>query len=89
MSKIEDSVCEKILSRAKIGKEKYGTTMERNDLTRLEWLRHTQEEAMDMVVYLEKLISLEERNTESTTTRNWDIRTDTVNFNYSWNDRED
>ena len=89
MSKIEDSVCEKILSRAKIGKEKYGTTMERNDLSRLEWLIHTQEEAMDMVVYLEKLISLEEKNTESTTTRNWDIRTDTINFNYSWNDQGD
>ena len=89
MSKIEDSVCEKILSRAKIGKEKYGTTMERNDLSRLEWLIHTQEEIMDTLVYLEKLISLEEKNTESTTTRNWDIRTDTVNFNYSWNDQGD
>jgi hypothetical protein len=89
MSKIEDSVCDKILSRAKVGKEKYGTTMERNDLSRLEWLIHTQEEIMDTLVYLEKLISLEEKNTESTTTRNWDIRTDTVNFNYSWNDQGD
>ena len=60
MSKIEDSVCEKILSRAKIGKAKYGTTMERTDLSRLDWLRHAQEEAMDMVVYLEKLITLED-----------------------------
>ena len=89
MSKIEDSVCDKILSRAKVGKEKYGTTMERNDLTRLEWLRHTQEEAMDMVVYLEKLISLEESNTESTTTTSWDIPNDTVRFKYSWNDQGD
>tara|TARA_R110002095_G_scaffold170519_1_gene148118 strand:- start:118 stop:306 length:189 start_codon:yes stop_codon:yes gene_type:complete len=60
MSKIEDSVCEKILSRAKVGKAKYGTTMERTDSSRLDWLRHAQEEAMDMVVYLEKLISLED-----------------------------
>ena len=60
MSKIEDSVCEKILSRAKIGKAKYGTTMERTDLSRLEWLIHTQEEVMDTLVYLEKLISLED-----------------------------
>ena len=60
MSKIEDSVCEKILSRAKVGKAKYGTTMERTDLSRLDWLKHAQEEAMDMVVYLEKLISLED-----------------------------
>jgi hypothetical protein len=85
MSKIEDSVCSKILERAKIGKEKYGTTMERNDLSRLEWLIHCQEEAMDMVVYLEKLISLEESNSESSCTTSWDIPNDTVRFNYSWN----
>tara|TARA_R110000851_G_scaffold158340_1_gene301348 strand:- start:47 stop:235 length:189 start_codon:yes stop_codon:yes gene_type:complete len=60
MSKIEDSVCEKILDRAKVGKAKYGTTMERTDLSRLEWLIHTQEEVMDTLVYLEKLISLED-----------------------------
>jgi len=59
MSKIEDSVCSKILDRAKTGKEKYGTTMERTDLSRLEWLIHAQEEAMDLCVYLEKLIDLE------------------------------
>ena len=59
MSKIEDSVCSKILERARVGKSKYGTTMERGDLSRLEWLIHCQEEAMDMVVYLEKLINLE------------------------------
>ena len=59
MSKIEDSVCSKILERAEVGLYKYGTTMERTDLSRLEWLIHTQEEAMDMVVYLEKLINLE------------------------------
>ena len=89
MSKIEDSVCEKILSRAKVGKEKYSTTMERNDLSRLEWLIHCQEEAMDMVVYLEKLISLEGKSPESTTTTSWDIPNDTVRFKYSWNDNED
>ena len=89
MSKIEDSVCNKILSRAKVGKDKYGTTMERNDLSRLEWLIHCQEEAMDMVVYLEKLISLEKSNTESTTTTSWDIPNDTVRFSYSWNEQED
>ena len=89
MSKIEDSVCDKILSRAKVGKEKYGTTMERNDLSRLEWLIHTQEEIMDTLVYLEKLISLEGKNPESTTTTSWDIPNDTVLFKYSWNDHED
>ena len=56
MSKIEDEVCEKIQERAKVGFKKYGTTMERTDLTTTEWLIHAQEEVMDLVVYLQKLI---------------------------------
>ena len=55
MSKIEDSVCKKIQERAKVGKEKYGTTMERDDLTFQEWVTHLQEELMDAIVYIEKL----------------------------------
>ena len=56
MSKIEYRVCTKITQRAALGKEKYGTTMERDDLTPLDWLKHAQEEAMDLAVYLEKLM---------------------------------
>jgi len=56
MSSIENEVVLKILSRSSKGKNKYGVTMERNDLSRLEWLVHAQEEAMDLAVYLEKLI---------------------------------
>jgi hypothetical protein len=55
LSKIEDSVCKKIQERAKVGKEKYGTTMERDDLTFQEWVTHLQEELMDAIVYIEKL----------------------------------
>jgi len=61
MSNIEEQVCFKILKRSEVGKNKYGTTMERNDLTKLEWLKHAQEEAMDLAVYLQKLIELEEK----------------------------
>lgn len=60
MSKIEEEVCFKILKRSEVGKRKYGVTMERQDLSRLEWLKHAQEEAMDLAVYLEKLINEEE-----------------------------
>ena len=56
MSSIEYRVCTKITQRAQVGKEKYGTTMDRKDLTKLQWLKHAQEEAMDLAVYLEKLI---------------------------------
>ena len=61
MSSIEEQVCFKILKRSEVGKNKYGTTMERNDLTKLQWLKHAQEEAMDIAVYLQKLIELEEK----------------------------
>jgi hypothetical protein len=39
----------------KAGIKKYNTTLERNDLSTLEWLQHAQEEAMDFVLYLERL----------------------------------
>jgi hypothetical protein len=38
MSKIEESVITKIRERADIGKNKYGVTMERNDLNIIQWL---------------------------------------------------
>ena len=52
---IEEKVCAKILERAEMGKNKYGTTMERTDLTIQEWLTNAQEEAMDLAIYLEKI----------------------------------
>ncbi len=64
MSRIEDEVMKKIYSRSLVGKEKYGVTMERTDLTTLDWLIHAQEEAMDMAVYLEKLIQLEQKRNQ-------------------------
>lgn len=56
MSRIEDEVCEKIQQRAKVGKAKYGVTMERGDLSLVEWLTHLQEELMDAAVYVQRLI---------------------------------
>ena len=60
MSRIEDEVCKKIKARSDVGKRKYGVTMEEETLTRLEWLIHAEEEAMDLAVYLQKLIEMEE-----------------------------
>lgn len=59
MSEIENRVCEKILGRAEVGVAKYGVTMQDAPLTRKAWLIHAQEEAMDLAVYLQKLIELE------------------------------
>ena len=60
MSEVEDRVIIKIAKRSVAGKRKYGTTMERGDLSKKEWLIHAQEEAMDLAVYLERLIMEEE-----------------------------
>lgn len=56
MSRFEEKVCAKILERAKVGKRKYGVTMEREDLNVQDWLTHLQEELMDAAVYVERLI---------------------------------
>ena len=58
MSSIENKVCIKILDRADVGEKKYGTTMERTDLSTIDWVKHAQEEAMDLAVYLEKILEL-------------------------------
>ena len=55
MSKIEDEVCEEIQARAARGLNKYGVTMEREDLTIVEWLQHALEESLDLAVYLKRL----------------------------------
>jgi len=58
MSQIEERVIDKIRTRAEIGESKYGVTMERGDLSRIEWLNHLQEELLDGAIYIEKLKSL-------------------------------
>ena len=58
MSSVENKVCIKILHRAEVGEKKYGTTMDRTDLSTADWIKHAQEEAMDLAVYLEKILEL-------------------------------
>ena len=49
------SIISQFVERSKIGKEKYGTTLDREDLSILEWIQHAQEEHMDAILYLGKL----------------------------------
>ncbi len=51
-----ESVRLKLLERSQRGILKYGTTTEREDLTESQWLQHAQEEALDLAVYLERLL---------------------------------
>ena len=59
MSIVEDKVCEKIQKRASVGLKKYGVSMEDEQLSRVKWLIHAQQEAMDLAIYLQKLIDIE------------------------------
>lgn len=51
------AVRRKMVIRAERGLSKYGVTTERDDLDTLQWLQHAQDEAMDLAVYLERLMS--------------------------------
>jgi len=55
---IVDSVIDEHIKRAQMGKEKYGQTLDRTDLSVLEYLQHAKEEAMDLALYLEKTIQM-------------------------------
>lgn len=61
-SQMEDSIVKSVIEsfkqRSEIGILKYGKTLDRNDLTFLQWVQHAQEELMDAILYLEKLKKL-------------------------------
>jgi hypothetical protein len=60
------SVINKFAERSEIGLIKYGTTLERKDLSLIDWLNHLQEELMDATLYCEKLKQIaNEPNTTS------------------------
>lgn len=52
---IVESVINQFKQRSESGINKYGTTLDRNDLSTLEWIEHAKQEAMDFILYLEKL----------------------------------
>jgi hypothetical protein len=49
------SIVNKFLQRSSVGKQKYGTDLDRKDLSTFDWINHAQEELMDGILYLEKL----------------------------------
>ena len=52
-------IVERFRSRSINGYETYGKTLDRTDLSKLDWLNHLQEELMDSVLYIEKLKTIE------------------------------
>lgn len=55
MDSIVTAVIQKFQQRAELGQKKYGTNLDRKDLSVLDWIQHAQEEHMDAILYLEKL----------------------------------
>ncbi len=55
MDSIVTSIIAKFKIRSEFGKKKYGTDLDRTDLSVLDWINHAQEEHMDAILYLEKL----------------------------------
>ena len=49
------SIINQFVLRAQFGKQKYGTDLDRRDLTTLDWIEHAKQELMDGILYLEKL----------------------------------
>ena len=56
---IKDTIVESVINqfkqRSEIGIAKYGVTLDRTDLSTLDWINHAQQEAMDFCLYLEKI----------------------------------
>ena len=52
---VVNSIIQQFAERSRVGLAKYGTTLDREDLDILDWIEHSKQEAMDFVLYLEKL----------------------------------
>lgn len=58
MSNLLNQLISEFQSREERGFKKYGTTMDRTDLSFDEWLQHFKEELMDGLLYLQKIQNL-------------------------------
>jgi hypothetical protein len=56
MKDTEQEVCKNILDRQQLGIRKYGRTVAGNPLTERQWLQHGYEEALDLAIYLKRLM---------------------------------
>jgi hypothetical protein len=79
MDKILEEVIYKMRERSEVGIKKYGTTLDREDLSHLDWLNHLQEELMDAINYIQKL-----KHNEITRVSNTNQRPSTENTKSIW-----
>jgi len=61
IKRFQDPIVERVVNkfdaRSRVGIDKYGTTLDENKATLVEWLNHLQEELMDATLYIQKLKS--------------------------------
>lgn len=55
MDSIVTSIIKQFEERSAAGKEKYGTDLDRIDLSLVDWIEHAKQEHMDAILYLEKI----------------------------------
>jgi hypothetical protein len=65
MSKLLYDIIDDLLFREEKGRAEYGTTMDRKDLSEDEWLQHAYEEALDLAIYLKKIIKTRSENKDN------------------------
>ena len=53
---IVDSIIDRFVERAQVGMKKYGTNLDRNDLSLEQWLEHSIEEQLDNILYLQRAL---------------------------------
>lgn len=58
---IVDSIIDRFVMRAQIGKAKYGVDLDRTDLSLKEWLQHSIEEKLDDILYMQRALKELER----------------------------
>jgi hypothetical protein len=56
-SDIYKEVISDLISREKMGRIKYGTTVDNANLSEKEWMQHAYEEALDFAIYLKRMMS--------------------------------
>lgn len=61
LSGIELAVSKDLEARQSLGLSKYGVSVENNPLSEDEWIQHAYEEALDLAVYLKRLMSMKQK----------------------------
>ena len=54
--KTVEKVINRFLERSALGQRKYKTTLDKNNLPLAEWLRHSIEEKMDDILYMQRAL---------------------------------